>query len=409
MPKNPEESKKTRVSLTTDNSVISLKSKSQPLTNHEMITLNKIYNESVVRLARTLELINNLEHYLSTKDNKVNRINIKQLLIEANADPDILHTLKMIKRHFYIEITHISINHVLGYIDRLRNNVLKTLRGLEGQLDITLQICQGKPTDSFIENNFKDKTYVLIYQDGSVKLDYYENKVKKNEVVIDEVDLQIKNMTWDAATTDISRHCILESVMLYHAKHVHSTPDKVYISNISLKRQHNAKNIEKGYVHHDDFDNNARYGAIHLDYRLLQNCSYTALIVLIHESFHRYAWVNDKGYYLGTKAVKNNSKPRPYPNELQKKPSSALDNADSYAFFVCDMTDPGSVYTNNNTPAWCNQEQYKRKHKPLPEGYRPRSHFLNKFSMFAISIGTAALVAGGTYYFTMHKQSNAIR
>jgi hypothetical protein len=309
MPRNPETSKKTAVSLTSDNSVVSLKSKTQPLTRDEMITLNKIYNEAIVRLTRTIDLLDSLEEYLSSKEDKNNKRNIKQLLINEKVHSE-LHTLKMIKRHFYIEITDNSINNILCHIERLRDTVLKTLRGLEGQLDVSL--------------------------------------------------LNI-----------------------------------VYISDISLKRQNNKQNDDLGYVHRDD--NGVRYGAIHIDYRLLKNKKYLAMQTLVHEAFHRYGWVTDKGYYYGTKNIKNTNKTRPYPDEVKQNTALALNNAESHEYFVCEMTNERCLYTAKNLPVWRNQEKYKNKNKLLPkehdsvDKYNSKSQLL-RYSLFGV-VGVATIAA----------------
>lgn len=388
--------KKARVFVTSDNSVISLKSRSQPLTNHEMITLNKIYNETIMRLARTIELMDNLERYLSSKDGKDNLINIKQLIINENVDPDLLHTLKMIKRHFYIDVTHNSINNILSEINLLRDNILKTLKGLEGQLDFSLQILDGEPTADYINQNFKDKTYALIYRQGTFSLAYYEDKIKKLNICIDDVYTQLRSVTSYSDMCALESQ-ILEKIMLYHAKHMRSKTNSVYISNIPLKDQQENKLV--GYVESDANDV-IFYGAIHIDYRLLNNQPSLALETLIHESFHRYAWVHDEAYYTGVKKMKNNNQLRPYPHKLQRDTYKAMDNADSYAYYVCDMTGGASLYTNNNTPAWSNQAKYTSMQKPLPGVPCTKKSPLSKLSIFGLSLGAAALFGGTAYYFS---------
>lgn len=409
MPKNLEASEKIRVPLTSDHHVISLKSKTQPLTNYEMVTLNNIYNEAILRLERTVELMDNLEEYLSLKDDKSSIKNIKQLLIDENADPTLLHTLKMIKRHFYISITDITINELIFFMSLLKIAILKTWKGLEGHLalDLMLHISDGEPNDSIIQS-FKDKTYVLMRNVNNTgwKFVYYENKVKKNEVALDEKFSSDKMMMAflpginSASLDEIKRESqfLMHHLTLYHAtkQEVHDK-NKAYISHISRKRQNNAKNTDLGYVNRDD--NGTHYGAIHLDYRLLKKNPYLAMSTLIHEASHRYAEMKDNGYYHGTKKIKNNKKNRRYPVALPKEWNSTMlasENAASYEYFVCDMTGEGRLYTKKNSPAWCHQERYKKI--SLPESYGSTNQLL-KLSIFAATL----IVTGGVYYVTQSK------
>ncbi len=393
MPKHPESSKKTTVFITEDKSIVSMKAKMQPLSKNEKIMLNKIYNESILRLERAITLLNQLENYLSAKDDKNSVKDIKQLLIDENADPTILHALKMIKRHFYIDIQNNTIDGMLRNIDALRNNILKTLKGLEGQLDITLEILQNEPTQQDIKQ-FKNKTYALYRKDNTWQLSYYENKIKKNDIPIDSIDSNINDIG-NVSQAQLNAFLLTRMVMLYHAKHVHSQTNKVYISNISLKQQYDKNNRTIGYVHALSMGSNFYYGAIHLDYRLLETNPYEAMNTLLHEASHRYGWVNDRGYYHDVKQTKDGTT-RPFPNEVQSNTSRAMNNADSYAYFVCDMTGSGSLYTKENTPAWCNEESYRNKHKALPQENTWKSQLL-KFSLFAVG---AAAILGGAYCYS---------
>ncbi|AWN73125.1 hypothetical protein LEAN103870_04965 [Legionella anisa] len=372
MPKNPKNSKKIPEHITQDNMVVSLKSKDSKLTVQEKQTLNQIYNESTLRLERTLDLLTQLENYLNSYDSQTkNQVqNIKQLMIDNNAPAEILHTLKMLKRHFYIPITHDNtINNVLNSTAAIKNNLLKTYKGLKGQLNLSLEIVDHVPTPEEVEN-FEDKTYVLVKSNNQWSLLYYENKGNPTEINIDNVNPAINNMaTVDGAK--LNYHLLMRDIMLYHAKNVESQPNKVYISNLKQSYINNPNNRTLGYVNGNgptDGDGNLLFvneyfGAIHIDYRLLTTNPSRALGTLIHESMHRYGFVNDRGYYHGRKDVKNSTEQRRYPEDFRDLPkqthsdrlritSRATNNADSYAYFVLDTTGSQTLYDKDNLPDW---------------------------------------------------------
>lgn len=413
MPKNPEKSQKTKVSLTSDHQVVSLKAKTQPLTPHEIKTLNSIYNESILRLKRTVDLLNQLEHYLNSREDKETPTNVKQLLIDDNVDPELLHALKMVKRHFYLEISNPvhTINETVHFINRIKNNLHKTLKGLEGQLDITLEISYkghgDEPDESFIQQNAKDKTYVLVADNSAAPLTwslfYYQDKILQKKIDASEVFPGIATLQ-SVTEANGSKGNLMKFLMAYHALHMPSKTNAVYISNMSLKRQMDTSSPVIGYVHRDESLTMFK-GAIHLDYRLLKSNPDLAMKTLIHEAAHRYAWVNDRGYYHSTKALKKEpSKTRPFPAQTEQNPLFALDNADSYSYFVSDVSGgDGLLGSRANLPQWCTQPQYANAHKPLPEGAVSESNLL-KYGMFGAGVAAALTVIGGVCY--MAKSQN---
>lgn len=115
------------------------KAPTQPITNNEQNALHHIYIEAVNRLARTIEHIKQLEHYLTNQlDNKHiangKPINFKHLLAhDLRANHDLRHTLNMIKRHFYINIQHITRPHLISNLGTIRSIITDTYEGLSAQ------------------------------------------------------------------------------------------------------------------------------------------------------------------------------------------------------------------------------------------------------------------------------------
>src|SRR5262249_28307811 len=157
-------------------------------------------------------------------EDKENPMNVKKLL--ENADPELFHTLKMIKRHFYLEINHPvqTINEIISFIHRLKNNILLTLKGLDGQLEIALEIHSSEPNNDLV-NQFKDKTYVLVADPTAVmttwSLSYYEDKVWKKNISIVEVDPGITQLNSISEAIQYKTK-LLRMVMIYHANHMSS-------------------------------------------------------------------------------------------------------------------------------------------------------------------------------------------
>jgi len=387
---------KTLTPITSNGNILAVKHKTQPITDAERHTLNTIYNESVIRMERTLQLLEKLDICLSSRsiDEQYKVKNIKQMLIDEEVDPDVLHALKMVKRHFYINITNNTIANVIQGVRILHDNLLKTCKGLMGQMDVRLQVLPHNPSAAEISKLY-DKTYVLVPDNsGGWELSYYEDRVKKKTIPINDVDAQINNIpSVELATVNAS--LIIRKIMLYHAKNMQSKNDNVYISNISVKKQNDVNNLAIGYVHYVRkgvaWEN---YGPIYLDYRLLQNKPFLALITLMHEASHRYGWVQDRGYYHQEKLLKNGKGSRPYPEDLGKSPPKALNNADSYAYFVADVTGMNGLYDKQNSPAWLDP----KKIQPLPAQKSPGSA-LKKFSLFALG----AVAVGGICYLVSRR------
>ncbi|WP_454784322.1 hypothetical protein [Legionella sp. WA2024007413] len=414
MPKNHKNSKKKPEYIAQDQTIVSLKSKDELLTKQEKEALNQIYNESVMRLERTLYLLTQLQDYLNNCDQGIKHqknINIKQMFIDDNAPPKVLHALRMLKRHFYVPITggH-SINNILDNIESIKNNLLKTYKGLNRQLNISLEIMDHKPLQHEIAA-LEEKTYVLVRANNQWYLFYFEN-TKDNPVEhnIDELIPQINTQS-TVEGAKLNYHLLLRDLMLYHAKNVESKPNKVYISNIRKSLLNNPKNTVVGYVFGHEVKSDLGevlfvrdyFGPIHIDYRMLTNHPAKALATLLHESSHRYGFVNDRGYYHGRKPVKNSTEERPYPDDFRLLPRTtqaecsrvtarAINNADTYSFFVLDNTDSHELYDRDNLPDWYDT----KKEITLPEEKKPffSKSSLIKFSIFAV--GT--LFLGGVAY-----------
>ncbi len=396
MPKHPETSKKQPVFITEDNSVVSLKAPDQPLRAEEKVVLNNIYNESILRLKRTVRLLNELESFLAAQPQDIKRQagNIKQYLIDQNADPDVLHALKMLKRHFYVNISNNSINNILVRLQPVRNNTLKVYKGLQGQLDISIEAFQNDPSPIEIKN-LKPKAYVLVLKQGQWELSYYENGVQKRQINVDEVNPNISQIT-TVNQFKTNSNILMRSFMLYHANQGKALGNKVYISHISKRKQNDPQNREIGYVWSQQSMASEYFGAIHIDYRLLAADPFKAMGTLIHEASHRYAWVNDRGYYHQTKNVKGGGT-RPYPNEVNAETLRATNNADSYSYFVLDMTGAeGFVLDNDNVPDWFHTEKFK----PLPQ--ESSNSGFAKYALFGASIA-ALTVAGAAGYYYLRK------
>lgn len=328
MPKNTHTSKKTAVAITEDKSVISLKAQDQPLTEIEKTVLASIYQDVVSRLDEAVRRLSQLEEYYAHKQNPT-------LFFHAAMEKKALYTLKMIKRHFYIHPEHYDTKDLLHYIRQIKNHVFKTQRGLEGQLDISLSILDKAPNSEDLLH--QNKAYILVQTNNSWILSYYEGGLKRNDIPIYQVDPNIQHLT--AREAQINYVLILRMIMLYHAHHVFSQKDPVYISDISRKKQQNPNNEDLGYVYYQLLDSKLYYGALHMDYRLLENDPMEAMRTLAHEAFHRYAFVHDRGYYHDTKASKDGLRTRSFSRALEKSTPKAMNNADSYAFFISELTD----------------------------------------------------------------------
>ncbi|KTD40403.1 hypothetical protein [Legionella parisiensis] len=412
MPKDPKKSKKKPEYITQDRTVVSLKSRDGTLTKQEKETLNQIYNESVIRLERTLYLLTQLQDYLNSYDQGIKNqrnINIKQMLIDDEAPAEVLHALKMLKRHFYISITGgNSIGTILDNIESIKNNLLKTYKGLNRQLNISLEIMDHKPLRHEI-GAFAEKTYALVRANDQWSLFYYENKDNNPvELNINGVIPQINTQS-TVNGAKLNYHLLLRGLMLYHAKNVESQPNKVYISNIRRSLINNPNNTVVGYVFgHEIKNDNGEvvcvrdyFGAIHIDYRMLTDNPSKALGTLLHESSHRYGFVNDRGYYHGRKAIKNSTEERPYPEDFRALPrttpsecckvtSRAINNADTYSFFVLDNTDSHELYDRNNLPDWYDTD----KEITLPVEKKSYTSSLIKYSLFA----AGCFLLGGIVY-----------
>lgn len=394
MPKNPEQTSKKASYFTDDDNIVSLKAQSQPLTAREKVALNQIYNESVLRLKRSVRLLNELELYLAAQPQDVRQraMNVKQFLADDYIDADVFNTLKMLKRHFYVDITNNSIDAILAKLTLVKNNVLKTYKGLKGQLDIAIEAGEGEPSLVAIQH-FQAKTYVFIHSNDAWQLAYYENGVKKNTINVDDIHPGIKNIP-SVDLMKANKTMLMRYLMSYHARQSKSARNKVYISNIAIKKQNDPQNRTIGYVYSHQGASSEYFGAIHLDYRLLSRDPFKALSTLIHESAHRYAWVNDRGYYHHRKTRKDGST-RPYPNKVQANTLKAMNNADSYAYFVKDITGPDGLFDRANLPAWYQEE----KCKPLPNEFNWSA--LTKWSIFSASV---TALAGGAYYLSTRRR-----
>ncbi|VVC74966.1 hypothetical protein AQUSIP_02400 [Aquicella siphonis] len=391
--KNIVSDKKSASPVTQSGQILSLKLKTQPHSREEIVMLNKVYNEAIFRLERAVTLVDQLCSYLSQKQavERRQRGNIKQLLIDEGADQEILNALKMLKRHFYINITNNSIDNILAMIFPIRNNLLKVFKGFLGELELNLEIFPREPGNAEIAN-FSGKTYVLSKTVNGWDVSYYEDRIRKKIIDIREIDANI-NQIPDVDLANINKSIIMRAIMLYHANQSDSKKtDKVFISNISRKKQQNPQNRVIGYVHYErkgiGWEN---YGPIYLDYRLLQASPLMAMLTLIHEAAHRYAWVMDRGYYHGEKALKNGQGSRPYPDDVGADRMKATNNADSYAYFVCDLTGMNQFYLSGKLPAWAES----KKLQPVPEEKKSPS-LLQAFSLFAlgaVAIGGICLIA----------------
>lgn len=372
MPKDIFNPKYIAEPITADKKVISLKLKTQPLAKEEKNKLNEIYTDAVACLEKTVHSIQQLELFLSEYDetDKAKKGNLRDFF-DPKVHEDLSHTLKMVKRHFYINISHNSINEFLSALQEIKNNVLKTSKGLAGKLNISVKKLNNEPTAEEI-SQFDDKTYTLVIKNGERSFAYYENKIKKFDIPLADIDPNLATMP----TSKLNTLFLLRKVIHFHATTFENdTTDQVFISNISKKNQDMPNNTEVGYVFRKQLGPwHEFFGPIHIDYRLLKQNPAEAFNTLLHEASHRYAWVDDHGYYskIKTKALKNGGS-RPYPATIQNDFSKAVDNADTYAYFVLDVTKSNELYKKNNL----------------------FSQQIKKFSLFALS---AAVVGGGLYY-----------
>ncbi len=391
-PKSQNVSKKIAVAITRDEQIISQKANNQPLSENEMIALNRLHNEALIRIKFTVNSLNTIMIYLEKnfQGDRNEMLNLKQFFIEKKAPDYIQTTLKMIKRHFYININHLSIGAFLKHLKKIETVLWRMCCGLNGELDIKLKILNAEPMLDEVAA-FEPKTYVIYIHNQQWKLSYYENNVKIKDIALEELNINIsRNMT---SAYHVSQHefFILNMLMTYHAKNLTTVRNKVYIRNISRKKQNDKENRKVGYVYRD---NQGYYGPIYIDYRLLLKNPMQALQTLIHEGAHRYGFVSDEGYYHQIKT--KNGKQRLFPESIAGSLGQAMNNADTYAFFVIDSTavqgkTQSYFLTTKLLPAWSAQEEYQRLIRPLPHANKKVA--LLKSSFFVIGTVIAAVTA----------------
>jgi len=356
MPKNSNNSTKIQVLITEQGHVISKKAIDQPLTNIEKEQLNAVYHQTLANLACSIQSLTHLETALTLlipeakeeEDEFRNRIqNVKQLLVNKNADPNIINTLKMLKRHFYIDFTNHFITYILEQINFIQDNLLLIHKGLLGNLDFSFKLSIQELNHNEYEQYVGD-TYVLIRKEGQYSISYYEDNKKIKDIPLSALSTSIQQKI--AALKPDENAITLEKFMksftmvrelsLYHAKNAELKFGKVYISNLSHKKQN--KKVS-GYVSKKlscQFT-----GDIYFDYRLLQRDKRRAMRTLIHEASHRFVLTADHGYYHSTQPLKHSPQlVRPILTELHSdkikkdKTMLATNNADSHSYFVCDLT-----------------------------------------------------------------------
>lgn len=143
MPKNSIESTKrsTIIGLVPDShkQLIAKKAKDQPLTEAEYQSLLHIHNEAVNRLKRTIELITQLNQYVliyrqSHPNDDDNVIDFKDLLSKDNSVSDeIRHSLKMMKRHFCVDIRAVTPSRLFSALSALLSIITETYYGLSAK------------------------------------------------------------------------------------------------------------------------------------------------------------------------------------------------------------------------------------------------------------------------------------
>lgn len=130
----------------------------------------------------------------------------------------------------------------------------------------------------------------------------------------------------------VSDRNIIKLLSLHYLNEpINVLPGKIYLSNLPYKMRREGV---RGCIKDKSRD-------IYLNYNLID--SETMSRTLIHEVGHLYAKLHDREYYHGKKTVKHTSLVRPYPEQFfsysnKKQQSLSLDNADSFAYFIYDLT-----------------------------------------------------------------------
>lgn len=223
-------SKKIEVSI--NEIVISKKSPDQPLTQSEKESLNRIYNDALLRLTKTINLLKKSESYLllaSKNDEKV--LTIQKFLMKNPGDQEIKNVLENLRIHFYINFNKHSISQLLDAIHTVKENLILTHYGLQGKLYFDVKIFHDQ-LDLQTCQNFVIPTYVLVKTANSYTLAYYEHGNKVKDININELQLSELILKKAHQTIYLSRVLLkplTRALYLYHADNNEVTHGNIYI------------------------------------------------------------------------------------------------------------------------------------------------------------------------------------
>lgn len=399
MTKNVYKHKKKATSITPDGRIVSLNSLTSPLTPEQKEKLQEYVAHATARLSVSLSMLENLHSSIQNLliENGEKLVNIKEIFTNS---PENFHTLKMLKRHFYVNITSNSLKNVHQNLSVVIDKLRQTYQGLQGKMDFEVDSDDGFMPNQYRSNRYKGPTYFFGLHQGKWRVSYFDGSVKKMDIDPNDIGQDLLKIN-SVKQFRNNRLYYMKILKTYHSKRMDITAKNVYISDLPKSMKNDNKNKAVGFVYGTalNISSSECYGAIHLDYRLM--CNPNLMVkTLIHEAGHRFAGVSDVGYYHDKKAVKNSNCQRPYPrfpeHAYNQMTNAALANADTYAFFTHDLILADKSALNQRL-----QEKYLiEKNKDFPEQIQTKISSPSPYSFFKVGAGIAvgALVAGGIAY-----------
>jgi len=355
-----------------------LASAEQPLDEAQIKALNRIYNEALGRCTRVISLLDTLESYLKSLNTLQNnsQVDIKQLIIDKGANPEIQETLKMIKRHFRAPIRNMSLQDVQYVLQEARKNLQKICDGLRNESvhisDIPSVMKASNSTLGYVNMERDENGKLKIAEGAEIHIDYrllnlptikgmhtfIHESAHRYAGVDDEAYYFSKKLTKSKANEPINKI----KTRNYAVKDLGY---QIYLRN-KLPNQQTLSRFRNIYIFTKETPSHLYYIndkgiTIELNCDQQKLNSFFKEVPAYDQSQPVKNQISDNDFLILANQITSNAG-----HQRDLTITEALNNADSYAYFVCDLTESKlnkqARHKSTQLPSWWDMETVRPLH-----------------------------------------------